>query len=245
MRADAFLAAAEALPFGEFDAIARGRGLVVLAPHPDDESLGCGGLIAEACARGASVRVVVLSDGTGSHPNSPSHPPDCLRTVRERETVEAARALGLEAEHVRFLRLADRFVPSDGTEAAIAADRIADMARECEAGTILATWRHDPHCDHAATAAIARLVCRRLPTIRLLAYPVWGWALPPATEVGRAPRGLRLDISRHAEAKRSAVAAHRSQTSGLIADDPAGFRLDEAMLAQFSRTFEIYLEVEE
>jgi LmbE family N-acetylglucosaminyl deacetylase len=243
MRADAFLAAAEALPFASLDEIAGGRGIVVVAPHPDDESLGCGGLIAQACRRGLPVQLVVVSDGIGSHPNSPSYPPQRLRDLRERETLDAARALGLAPAHVSFLRLPDRFVPKSGPEAEAAADRIAALVRECEADTVLVTWAHDPHCDHEASAAIARLVRDRLSWIRLLEYPVWGWALPPGTEVGDPPAGVRLDVSDALDAKRAAVAAHRSQTTGLIDDDPGGFRLDARMIERFARPFEIYLDV--
>ncbi len=243
MRADAFLAAAEMLPFVSLDVIAGGRGLVVVAPHPDDESLGCGGLIAQACARRLPVRLVVVSDGTGSHPNSPAYPPERLMVLRERETLDAVRALGLEPEHVSFLRLPDRFVPSEGTEAELVADRIAEIAHDCGAATVLVTWARDAHCDHAAAAAIARLARDRIPTIRLLEYPVWGWALPPAMEVGGAPRGFRLDIAPQVDAKRAAVAAHRSQTTNLIDDDPGGFRLDPEIISRFARPFEIYLDV--
>lgn len=243
MTAGEFLAAAEALPVADLATLTGGRGLVVVAPHPDDESLGCGGLIAEACARRVPVRLVVVSDGSGSHPNSPSYPPARLRDLRERETLEAARALGLEADHVRFLGLPDRFVPREGLEADAAADAVADAARAAGAGALFTTWAHDPHCDHAAAAAIAALARGRLPGIALHAYPVWGWTLPAETDVGRPPRGARLDVSVHLPAKARAIAAHRSQTTDLIADDPGGFRLEPAMLGRFAGPHEIFLEV--
>src|SRR5437762_1448664 len=73
-RAAAVLAAWRSLPLAGLDRISGGRPLLVLAPHPDDESLGCGGLIAESCARGGTVHVVILTDGTRSPPNSKTHP---------------------------------------------------------------------------------------------------------------------------------------------------------------------------
>lgn len=243
MRADAVLAAAEALPVRALSDLVPAGGIVVVAPHPDDESLGCGGLIAEACARGIPVRLVVVSDGIGSHPNSRTHPPERLRDLRESETLAAVAHLGLTPDHVAFLRLPDRFVPSTGPQAEAAAGAIAAAARDCDAGALFVTWEHDPHCDHAASAALARRARDLLGEVRLYAYPVWGWTLPPETETGAAPRGARLNVTRHLPAKAAAIAAHRSQTTDLIADDPEGFRLEPAMLARFAGGYEIFLDV--
>lgn len=243
MRVDAFLTAAESLPFASLSDLTGGRGLVVVAPHPDDESLGCGGLIAQACDQGVPLRLVVVSDGVGSHPNSASYPPERLRLLREEETLAAARSLGLDPEAVSFLRLPDREVPATGQDAVGAANAIAAAARSCEAGALFVTWDHDPHCDHQACAALARMACRDLEAVRLFAYPIWGWTLPAEREVGSAPSGFRLDITGQLIAKNAAIAAHRSQITNLIDDDPDGFRLDPGMLAQFARPFEIFLEM--
>jgi LmbE family N-acetylglucosaminyl deacetylase len=86
---------------------------IVVAPHPDDESLACGGLLAEACRQGLRGKVVVVSDGVGSHPNSKAYPPDRLRSLREEEARQAATELGLKPEDMFFLGLPDRFVPSE------------------------------------------------------------------------------------------------------------------------------------
>ena len=242
MRADAFLAAAEALPFGSLDDLAGGGGLVVVAPHPDDESLGCGGLIAACVAQGRDLRLVVVSDGAGSHPNSRAYPPDRLIALREAETVAAAAALGLSAERIAFLRLPDRAVPRSGPAAEAAARSLARAAADCGAGGLVVTWLHDPHADHAASAAIAALARPLRPCLRVHAYPVWGLSLPPGTEIDEAPRGLRLDVSAHLAAKERAIHAHRSQVEALIDDDPEGFRLPPEMIARFLRPFEIFLE---
>ncbi|KQP52711.1 GlcNAc-PI de-N-acetylase [Methylobacterium sp. Leaf399] len=241
MQAAAFLAAATALPFGDLPTLLGDGGLVVVAPHADDESLGCGGLIAEAVREGRDVRVVIVSDGAGSHTHSVTHPPDRLRALRETEAQDAVAILGLPREAVSFLRLPDAGVPSTGPEAQAAADAIAALARDCDAGAICVTWAHDPHCDHTAAAAIATLAQRQLPEVGLYAYPVWGWTLPADREVGAAPQGWRLDVSAHSAAKRRAILAHRSQTSDLIADDPSGFRLAPEMIDRFCGPFEIFI----
>lgn len=244
MYADAFLRAAETLPVGTLDDLLSGGGLVVVAPHPDDESLGCGGLMAAARAAGRAVRVVIVSDGCGSHTHSALYPPAKLRALREAETLEAVAAVGVPAEAVRFLRLPDAGVPSAGPVAQAAADAIAITARECGAGAVCVTWGQDPHCDHQAAAAIVRLAQAQFGEARTFAYPVWGWTLPEGTEVGDGPTGLRLDITDHLPAKARAVAAHRSQTTDLISDDPTGFRLEPAMLTRFARPHEIYVAMD-
>ncbi|CAO4163811.1 PIG-L deacetylase family protein [Methylorubrum extorquens] len=242
MRADAFLEAVKALPVAPLATLVPdGGGLVVVAPHPDDESLGCGGLIAQAVREGRTVRVVIVSNGCGSHPNSKAYPHDRLRDLREAETVAAMSELGLSSEHVHFLRLPDGGVPSEGADAEAAADRIADIAREAGASALFVTWRHDPHCDHTASAAIAGLAQARLPGIAAYAYPVWGWTLPPEREVGPAPEGYRLAVEDERAAKRRAVEAHASQVSGLITDDPSGFQLQTAMIDRLCGPHEWYI----
>ncbi|MEL6062575.1 MULTISPECIES: PIG-L deacetylase family protein [unclassified Methylobacterium] len=243
MRADAFLAAADALPLGSLDALVGAGGLVVVAPHPDDESLGCGGLIAAARAEGRAVRLVVVSDGCGSHTHSRLYPPEKLRTLREAETVRAVAVLGLAAGDVTFLRLPDAHVPSDGPVAEDAARAVARAAADCDAGAVFVTWRHDPHCDHKAAAAIVGLARPHMPHVRIYEYPVWGWTLPPETEVGPAPTGLRLDVAPYRATKARAVAAHESQTTDLIADDPQGFRLEPAMIERLCGPYERFVTV--
>ncbi|WP_267427402.1 PIG-L deacetylase family protein [Methylobacterium sp. GC_Met_2] len=243
MRADAFLAAADALPLASLDTLVGAGGLVIVAPHPDDESLGCGGLIAAARAAERPVRLVVVSDGCGSHTHSLLYPPEKLRTLREAETLRAVAILGLAAEDVTFLRLPDARVPSHGPVAEDAARAMAQAASACGASAVFVTWRHDPHCDHKAAAAIVGLARPHMPGVRVYEYPVWGWTLPPETEVGPAPTGLRLDVSAYRAAKTRAVAAHESQTTDLISDDPQGFRLETAMIERLCGPYERFVAV--
>lgn len=229
------------LPFADLNEITGSGTAIVLAPHPDDESLGCGGLIAEACSRGHPPAVVVLTDGSMSHPSSRSHPPPRLRALRQAEAQAAVAALGLERERLHFLGLPDGRAPREGLAMERAAACIAELARTYGASTILTTWEHDPHADHIAAQAIARAAAR-LAAARLVSYPVWGWTLPPRQRLpGAMVAGARLDIARHLPAKRRAIAAHESQYSGLIADDPRGFRLPASLLSAVDRPFEVFL----
>lgn len=228
------------LPFAALDRIAPGTSLI-LAPHPDDESLGCGGLIAMASACGRPPVIVGVTDGTGSHPNSRSHPPPRLRVTREAELRDAAAILGVDARQVGFLRLPDTRAPSSGAEFDAAADAVAGLVRHHRITTIFASWRFDPHCDHTATAILGTAVAKAC-GVRLAFYPVWGWLLPPGQILPLdAIAGWRLDIAAVLARKRQAIAAHRSQYGDLITDDPSGFRLPRALLAAFEQPFEVFL----
>ena len=177
-------------------------GALVLAPHPDDESLGCGGLLAACAAAGRAARVLVISDGTGSHPRSQAWPPAKLAALRQEETRAAIGLLGLDPDHdIGFLGLADTAVPTEGPSFEAAVQGVLDFAGR-QPVSLFCTWQHDPHRDHAASFAIAVAAARALPQgTRLFAYPVWGLAfahpipgfpLPPEPRLAARPRGFRF-----------------------------------------------------
>jgi LmbE family N-acetylglucosaminyl deacetylase len=237
------LGAARSFPFIPLREKLGARPFVVVAPHPDDESLACGGLIAEACRQGLHGTVVIVSDGVGSHPNSKAYPPDRLRSLREQEAKRAGAELGLNPADMLFLGLPDRFVPSEGEAAERAIDAIVDCALEIGAGSIFVSWRHDPHCDHEASYRIAREAQRRVGKLRLFEYVVWGHTLPPSSEIDFMLSGFKINLDAEAlERKRRAIAAHRSQISDLIDDDPDGFRFTEKDLARFDLSYEFFFE---
>ncbi len=245
MRADALHAMLRALPVSTDDALLRAGRSLVLAPHADDETLGCGGLIARLCGAGRPPYVLVVTDGTGSHPNSRTHPAERLRAVREAEALAAAAHLGLDAADVGFLRLRDTAAPREGAAFEAACTRIVALAQEQGCDTLLAPWMLDPHCDHEAVQRMAQRVAARA-GLRLLSYPVWGWLIAPDVEL--APvlplHGFRLDISAELRRKSEAIRLHASQYGDLIKDDPDGFRLPESLLSVFEAPFETFIETD-
>jgi LmbE family N-acetylglucosaminyl deacetylase len=243
MTAGEVLAAADSLPLRPVREALADRPFVVIAPHPDDESLACGGLIADACRQGLRGKVVIVSDGAGSHPNSKAYPPERLTTLREVEARQAGAELGLRPEEMLFLRLPDRFVPYEGEKAERAIGVITDCANEIGAGSLFVSWRHDPHCDHEASYRISREVQRRVGKVKLFEYVVWGHTLTSSTEVDPISSGFRISIDHEAmERKRRAIAAHRSQTTALIHDDPGGFLFSQIDLDHFDWPYEFFLE---
>jgi LmbE family N-acetylglucosaminyl deacetylase len=235
-----------ALPLLPSTAAATWGPTLVVAPHPDDESLGCGGAIALLRQHGLPVTVLMVSDGTGSHPHSRRYPPAALCALREQEARDALALLGVPPEAVSFLGLPDRYVPfpdDNGFPAALAAVR--DLLANLRPATVLLPWRRDPHCDHRASwQLVTEALQHEGQTPRLLEYPIWVYELAAH---GDAPtdgetRAWRLDIASVLPTKLAAVQAHRSQLGQLIDDDPDGFCLTPRILAHFSRPYEVYLE---
>lgn len=233
------------LPLLPVATLAHGSTLVI-APHPDDESLGCGGAIALLRRLGCIVRVLVISDGTLSHPRSRRYPTHALQTLREQETSCAVTKLGVEPEAVTFLRLKDGSLPFKGVAG------FDEAVNQCCAylsvftpATVILPWRRDPHPDHRASWGLISTATAKLNlSPRLVEYPIWDW---DPTQRGDTPASSeitawRLDISAVLPQKMQAIAAHRSQTTDLIDDDPEGFRLTPEMLANFTRPWELYLE---
>lgn len=234
------LAAMRALPLRGLDAIS--GDVLILAPHPDDESLGCGGLIAACCEAGRAPFVLVLTDGAGSHPNSSSYPPAILAATRAAEARAAVAALGLPPDRIGFLGLPDARAPHEGAGFDRAVEEIVGCAAQAGCTTLAAPWEHDPHCDHLAAHRMAAAAARA-GGLRHIAYPVWGWTLSGADPLDTAVDGFRLDITRYLPAKRRAIAAHASQHGGVITDDPTGFQLPRHLLAVFDEPFEVFLDV--
>lgn len=215
---------------------------LILSPHPDDETLGCGGLIAESVRQHTPPVIVMVSDGSGSHPGSREWPPQKLALQRQQEARDAVECLGLPPDRIFFLNLKDRSVPTDGPVFHKAVQHILKLITEYHCTSLLIPWRHDPHCDHLATWFMGQAVKKQRPYLHLFSYPVWGLTLSSdrISDAG-TPRGWRLDIAPHLQEKRRAMQAYKSQTGQLITDDPEGFVLTEELLQIFLSPYEVFL----
>ncbi|SHL20311.1 PIG-L deacetylase family protein [Hymenobacter psychrotolerans] len=243
------------LPFFEFNSLplrppeyaATLGPTVVIAPHPDDESLGCGGLLALLAQAGQPVWCVLVSDGTMSHPNSVKFAAPARRALREQELRTALQELGCSSDALLPLNLPDGSVPSPDTEAgAEAVARLVAFLRQTQPHTVLCPWRRDPHPDHRATSLLVQAALAQLSTPpRLLEYVVWAWQRAAPSDLPQPDEaiGWRLEVQPVLARKQRAIAAHRSQLApSIIDDDPAGFTLSAEMLAHFEQPFEVYLE---
>lgn len=241
MRTDEILWRLRDLPSSDLDTIAAGTALI-LAPHPDDESLGCGGLIAAASARGRPPVVAVLTDGTEAEAGiDDGGAPVLLRTRREAETRAAIDLLGLPRERLHFLGLSHARLPQSGAGFEQVVEHLVGLARRYGVDTVCTTWQHDPHVDHAAAYWIGAAVARRLGA-KLRSYPVWIWTQNAPRDLAVEDiAGWRLDITADLPRKRRAIAAHASQCTARVEDDPDGCRLSTEVLHVFDRSFEVFL----
>ena len=196
--------------------------LCVLAPHPDDETLGCGLLLQEAATRGLQTQVVCLTDGCRSHPGSATWPPDRIASERR---LELDRAMGHLAPTATIAQLGygDSALPGHGAGLAAASERLTPLLPRAGRLLLLSTWEHDPHCDHVAASRLARAAVQGRADVRLLYYPIWGRFDPGEPDERPASAVLIAGNARTRTVKHEALAQHRTQMTRLIDDDPAGF----------------------
>ena len=119
--------------------------LLVLAPHPDDESLGCGGLIALLRDAKATVTVIFVTSGSASH-TSKMYPAGVLSKIRESEAINACAELGVSTEHIHFLHAPDSGL-SQLDELALSelSRAISDLFDGDDFSSLALPWRRDPH----------------------------------------------------------------------------------------------------
>ncbi|MGL5944196.1 MAG: PIG-L deacetylase family protein [Waterburya sp.] len=243
--------------------------VLVVAPHPDDEALGCGGAIAILRQMKLPVKVAIISDGTQSHPNSRKYPTEALRELREKESLAALKILDVDPQDITFFRLPDGNVPNlDEAEFDSTINLFQDYLNQFNIKsciqpitkpsafcplpsafsrrelTIFLPWRGDPHRDHRASWQLINAAIKKLEiSPRLLEYPIWTWERQQTSDLFDSAKTWQLNISGVLDLKKQAIAQYRSQISDLIDDDPEGFRLTPEVLKHFTHPWEIYLEV--
>jgi LmbE family N-acetylglucosaminyl deacetylase len=189
----------------ETDAVAR-RSALVLAPHPDDETLGCGAVILRKIAAGTPVTVVVVADGRHSH-RSDYLTPEGVGALRQAEMVEVGRRLGLPPKSLRQLGFEDRTLTGQEDELVRV---VGDLISELQPDEVYVTGAFEPHPDHSALGRATRRALEQQDAPPLLMeYPIWLWshmydggiAAPLRTRAATAKAALDLLLLRRKPAK--------------------------------------------
>ena len=220
--------------------------IFIVAPHPDDETLGCGGLIASTVERGGSVFTLFVTDGGASHPESSAWSRRRLVTERQKEAEEALGILGAGDQPRAFLRLRDTEIPKPDTpqwQPLVAS--VIKLLVEFDPDLIVLPWRRDPHCDHrdAHELMTAALDLAGSPA-ECIEYAIWLDELgaeedfPVSGEVDR----IEFPIGQHQALKEAALKAHATQLGAIDEEAPGGFFLKPDTVARLITPVETYFK---
>lgn len=234
----------DGLPPLDVDSLSGGPGLrvVVLAAHPDDETLGAAGLVRRLAASGAHLTYVVATDGERSHPDSPTTTPAALSRTRREELVAAVHHVAPGAA-VHLLGLPDGGLREHRAALGAAVDALSGVVASGGGRLLLlAPWAGDGHRDHRIVGEVAREVAvARAAT--LVEYPVWFWHWAAPDDSAHPWSSMRrLHLSpEELEARRRSMSEHTSQVAPLSDQPGDEALLGPEMLAHLDRTFEVFV----
>jgi LmbE family N-acetylglucosaminyl deacetylase len=183
--------------------------MVVFAPHPDDETLACGGTIMRRIRKGYDVHIVVMTDGRHSHDlvlglQEPST--ETIAKVRTAEFSEATRVLGVNPKNLVLLEFEDNKLSQHMKEAKTRTVQILQRIRPVE---VYVPYRDDSNEDHRATYKIVRSSFDETNLLtKMYEYPVWN-RNPPHSGL----KVIVIDVHNELARKREALSKYDSQIS--------------------------------
>ncbi len=221
----------------DFTEEATARTCLVVAPHPDDETFGCGATIARMRAAGTDVHVIFVSRG-GLSPGPPGMSVKELMQLRTSEAFSALAILGVSRAFIQMMDFEDGALSGQTGDIV---DALTESLRATSPEQVLVTSSRDRHPDHTsvAQATMAALSRSEIPA-HLYEYPIWqrvpAWAVlrDIATDAGsrwthgaNAPRGRPRLASTDGflAQKREAIGVYTSQ----LPHFPVGF-VDDFLL---------------
>ncbi len=211
--------------------------ICIFAPHPDDEVLGCGGLLQQLVANGNPIVLIHVTNGTQSHPNSQIYSQKELNILRPQESLEALKILGV-AHQITTIS----FNLTDGEVFTQQTQFHQKLAAIIQPNDILVTpFIHDGHPDHEATGQVVTAFAKQQ---QLACYQVliwaWHWAKPADRRIPWS-RALRVNLSaEQLQRKIEAIACFKSQ---ITTDESTGRPpiLSSQAIARISQPWEVYL----
>jgi LmbE family N-acetylglucosaminyl deacetylase len=188
----------ERAPFPETVTSPEHGRVLVVAPHPDDDLLGCGGTASLHALQGDPVHVVIAYDGLLGDPEGRYDRTELARMRRE-EAVAGGACVGLE--HYEFWSYPEGHEPT-ADELRAGATRLAERMTELGTDTVYAPWIGEQHLDHHVLARVVRLAC----ALSGFSGRAWGyevWTPLSAT--------LVVDVTRVYPMKVQGLLKHRTQ----------------------------------
>lgn len=181
-----------------------GRRVLVLAPHPDDETFGCGGTLARHTAAGDPVRVVILTDGSRGD-FSGRYQTEGYCQLRRQETLRAGKILGISDLH--FWPFKDRQLTSEIPKAQT---MLLALLQEYKPQRIYVPSLLEFHPDHRAAAQLLITILHHIPDNLEVAFYEINQPLCVNTLV---------DITRVLKTKKAAIEVYKTQLAEQNYDD--------------------------
>jgi LmbE family N-acetylglucosaminyl deacetylase len=153
---------------------------IVFAPHQDDETLGCGAMIARKRNEGLPVEVVFITDGSASHPGHPRFSSTAMREMRQKEARKALAILGVESHAIHFLNAPDGMLPRlSPVKRAEIISEITGLLTAIRPREIFLPCSPDGSSEHEAAFVLIHEAVRTAgQVIDVWQYPVWSWWNP-------------------------------------------------------------------
>ncbi len=192
------------------------KSALIFAPHQDDESLGCAGIIALKREQGIRVKVVFITDGGGSHSGHPTITREEIVQIRRVEALAALNILGVEPTDIHFLNQRDGALHKQTeTERQQTIDKMAGILSEFQPGEVYITHRQDRSRDHETSYKLmTEALAQAKLTVEVWEYAIWllwnsllGRNLTKKELAG----AYRLSIDSVVSKKRQALETYRSQ----------------------------------
>lgn len=189
---------------------------IIFSPHQDDETLGCGGLIAMRQQQGIPVWVVFTTDGRACYPEGTSiSPEECIET-RKQEALKALKILGVDASRICFLKYPDSSLESLDSEPRQAlVQELQEILLRVQPQEVYVPYSNDVHPDHIATCGLVKEALRSSDLkADLLEYMVWSLWQPDYLKgltVDQLAHLYSLSIHSVRHQKRQALRVYRSQ----------------------------------
>lgn len=205
----------KAMPIESLDGSA-----LVFAPHQDDETLGCGGLIALKRQQQIPVNVAFLTDGSACYDSIALAgvtimPARDVIATRKQEATEALERLGVNVTSIHFLDQPDQFLDHQELEHDALINSLVDLINKIAPQDIYVTYRYDVHGDHQATYRLVHeAIVRSGRQARLWEYPIWSfWSHKHLSGLVRNQRRnlYQLSIKSVLAQKKTALTCYKSQ----------------------------------
>lgn len=188
--------------------------IMVFAPHPDDDIIGCGGSIAHHVAQGNLVSIVYMTSGEAG---SLQYPKEDLARIREAEARKAASLLGVS--DLIFLKNPDGYIENNQDNLI----KIVNLIRDKKPSSIYVPHHNDFSRDHHTTHQLVLEACNRAKgpwfqecagqpwsVDNILGYEVW----TPLQETAYSQ-----DITPFMDIKLTALQQHQSQLESIQYDE--------------------------